>query len=205
MPMRLAVCMIAVVLALAGCQRTPPAVERNRELNRALRALDDGDTDKALEHIDAALAIDRDAAHLHQVKGSILFQAGRYGDAILAYDRALHLNDRSAEAELGAGLSLAMLGRDRDAEQRYKRAEAIYINRASNPPSAQDVSQERIDAAVIDARLHLALIAALRGQDAAAVGQVDRLEAAYPDWEEADRWRQVIEAGELAQLLTGNR
>jgi len=54
---------------------------------------------------------------------------------------------------------------------------------------------------VIDARLHLALIAALRGQSAAALGQIDRLKAAYPDWAQAERWRSVIRSGALDQLL----
>jgi len=198
--MRLWPLMLCLVLPLAACGQSP-AVKRNQALDRALKALQRGETEAAIEHIDAAIALDREAAHLHQVKGSILFHAKRFGEAVASYDRAYQLNDRSAEAALGAGLSLAMLDKPAEAELRYQKAEQLYSHRASNPPDPEQFSQDAIDAAVIDARLHLALIAALRGQSAAALGQIDRLKAAYPDWAQAERWRSVIRSGALEQLL----
>ena len=188
-------------MCLTACGGDSPEVRRNAALDRALKALRLGETDRALEHIDAAIAIDQHAAHLHQIKGSILFHAERYDEALASYDQAFALNDRSAEAMLGAGLTLAKLGRDGDAEARYVQAEALYGERVSNPPDAERLSQDAIDSAMIDARLHLALIAALRGQTTAALGQIDRLETNYPQWEEATRWRRVIESGALEALL----
>jgi tetratricopeptide (TPR) repeat protein len=189
------------VLLLAACGQETPAVKRNAALDRALKALQLGETDEALKHIDAAIALDAHAAHLHQVKGSILFHARRFGEAVASYDQAYQLNGRSAEAALGAGLSLAMQGKDDEAAIRYDKAEELYSYRASNPPDAEQFSQDAIDSAMIDARLHLALIAALRGQTAAALGQIDRLKAAYPEWEQAERWRGVVQSGALEQLL----
>ncbi len=199
--MRIWVLLLTVLLMLPACQRESPVIKRNEALNRAIKALSAGRSDEALRHIDAAIELDRGASHLHQIKGSILFHADRYEEALASYDQAFALNDRSAEAMLGAGLTLAKLGREGDAEARYVQAEALYGDRASNPPDAERLSQDAIDTAMIDARLHLALIAALRGQTTAALGQIDRLEKTYPQWEEASRWRRVIENGALEALL----
>jgi len=199
--MRRSVLLLITVLLLAACGQETPAVKRNAALDRALKALQLGDTEEALTHIDAAIALDAHAAHLHQVKGSILFHDRRFGEAVASYDEAYRLNERSAEAALGAGLALAMQDKDDEAAIRYDKAEELYSYRATHPPDAEQFSQDAIESAVIDARLHLALIAALRGQNAAALGQIDRLKAAYPQWERAERWRSVVRSGAFEQLL----
>ncbi len=194
--------LLLIALLLHACDK-PPAVQRDQALDAAVDALKQGDHEKALTFINEAIALDAQAAHLHQVKGSILFHVGDYSKAVASYDEAYRLNDRNAEACIGAGLALKMMHRNADANARFDRAQNLFIYRLDNPPDPERFSEDHLESAAIHAKLHLALIAALRGETAAALGQIERMETTHPEWEEADTWRAIIEAEAFDQLIIG--
>lgn len=202
--MRWSLSVLLVVCLLAGpggCGREPAHVQRDRAIRRAVASLKAQENDKALEQIDQAIAADPEAAHAHQVRGSVLFHMERYDDAVAAYQRAATLNPRSAEARLGAALALRRLDREASAAGHLTEAERLFADRLANPPDAARFSQDYIDTAMIHAKIHLALIAAIRGESEAALGQVDRIAAAHPDWEEADAWRGIIRSGAFERVV----
>lgn len=195
---------LLLALTLSGCGEAPPAVQRDNALDEAVRAMGDGEHAEALKQIDAAIELDPGGAHLHQVRGSVLFHLERYPDAVAAYDQALKLNPRNAEAALGAALALRMMDREGEALARLKVAEDLFAYRLANPPDPERFSEEYLENAAIHAKLHLAVIAGLRGEKAAALGQIDRIKATHPGWAEVDAWRLIIERDAFDGLVDGS-
>jgi len=194
---------LLLVSVLVACGEAPPAVQRDKALNNAVRAMGDGDYDRALRQIDAAIKLDPAGSHLHQVRGSVLFHLKRYPDAVASYDEAVRLNTRNAEAALGAALALRLMEREGEALDRLAVAEDLFAYRLANPPDPERFSEEYLESAAIHAKLHLAVIAGLRGEKAAALGQIDRIKAAHPDWEQADAWRLIVERDAFDLLVGG--
>ncbi len=200
--MRLSLVLI-LMCVLAGCGGKPPGVQRNEALRAAEQALLAGDIEQALVHIDAAIAIEPSGAHLHQMKGNILFHASRYSDAVESYNKASRLEPRNAEASIGAAFALKMMNRDDEAAGRLDLAEQLFTERLANPKDSERFSKEYLENAAIHAKLHLALIAAMRGERASAVSQVDRIAGSHPGWESAAYWQHAIRNDAIDQLITG--
>lgn len=77
---------------------------------------------EALRAIEEALHVEALAAPLHLVRGLLLKQAGRLGDAIDALRSALFLDRRTWLAPYQLGCCLELAGRLEDAVDAYRRA-----------------------------------------------------------------------------------
>jgi type IV pilus biogenesis/stability protein PilW len=65
---------------------------------------------------------DREGAEIHYQLGAEALRAGRRGDAIQEFDRAIQLDERHPTAHLGRGITLQLFGKLPEAEQEYRRA-----------------------------------------------------------------------------------
>src|SRR5262249_17653077 len=78
-------------------------------------ALQIGRTERAIELIGKAVALNASAPNVHNNLGNALKQAGRYDAALASYDRVIALAPDFAEAHNNRGLVLLDLGRPNDA------------------------------------------------------------------------------------------
>ena len=58
-------------------------------------------------------------------KGNKLYSLKRYEEAITAYDQAIHLDPNNTFAYNNKGLALQQLGKNKEAQQAYKRAKQL--------------------------------------------------------------------------------
>jgi predicted Zn-dependent protease len=78
------------------------------------KALEAGQTEKALQLAEQALAVEPREALFHALRGDVRFKQGRYQDAVVNYDRAVERNNAYFHYYLQRGLALQELGqRDR--------------------------------------------------------------------------------------------
>jgi len=100
---------------------------------RARRHADEGRLDAALLWCEAALAADRDNAHLHFLHATIHEERGRSDETRAALQRALSLDPAFALAHFTLGRLCERLGQRRDAQRHFVQALALLEH---EPPSA---------------------------------------------------------------------
>jgi len=249
----LAPLLLALLAALPlGCERQRPSASDDErradavdaELNDARDALNQGNTDAALEAVDRARAVDPESHRPLLVRGRILMLADRFAESRAAYQSAARLADQSAANAIARSASPPTADEDdndpdaafehrqhaiQDAADAHlaagnARLMAAFVHAEADgpaaplPPDALDDADDAFNQAVAtadmlhpdfagdrgqSARLHLALINALRGNKQAALTQIDMLEVGHRyDPDLADFWRQVINDGTLRARLT---
>lgn len=77
---------------------------------------------EALEYIDQAIALVPDEPRLHAMRGYILDDFERYGQALAAYERAIELDPADAHTHNNRGVLLEALGREEEAAEAFARA-----------------------------------------------------------------------------------
>ncbi|MEM1006057.1 MAG: tetratricopeptide repeat protein [Pseudomonadota bacterium] len=95
-------------------------------LERGRGALDDGDTQAALDHLTALTDHAPEFAEGWHLRASVFFGIERYGMAVADLEHALTLNPNHYEAIYGLGLIFEVLGQPDDAYEAYLRALAIH-------------------------------------------------------------------------------
>ena len=89
--------------------------------NNLARVLaDQGQTDKALEHLRKAVEIRPDYAHAHYNLGQVLMQQGELQEAEFHFRRAIEKEPRYAAAQTSLGNCLARQNREAEAEDHYQ-------------------------------------------------------------------------------------
>ena len=88
--------------------------------NLALVLADQGQTDKALEHLRKAVEIRPDYAHAHYNLGQVLMQQGELQEAEFHFRRAIEKEPRYAAAQTSLGNCLARQNREAEAEDHYQ-------------------------------------------------------------------------------------
>ncbi len=96
----------------------PSAGKVDEELAWAEQFLKSGNFEKALEHVNSALAIKSTDKGL-KIKAKILSQMGKYDEALLLLQRVLEENVRDDEAWFILATVLENMGRDDEAEEAY--------------------------------------------------------------------------------------
>ena len=76
---------------------------------------------EALAAYDRILALEPNAAEIHNNRGLVLERLGRHADALASYDRALSLNPAFANTYVNRGNALHHLSRHDDALAAYER------------------------------------------------------------------------------------
>ncbi|MBI1986289.1 MAG: tetratricopeptide repeat protein [Rhodospirillales bacterium] len=109
---------------LAAIQRRRPDLPDVLHL-LALIALQGGDADAAVGHLEKAVAIAPDSAELYNLLGGALRKAGRSADAIAAYRHAVALSPAMAEAHYNLANALKKEARAEEAIEHYRRAVAL--------------------------------------------------------------------------------
>jgi tetratricopeptide (TPR) repeat protein len=122
--------------------------------------LRDGESDRALEQIDAALRIEPRYALAHAYRGAILLRRGETDDAVASYEHSLELR-RSSRTLFQLGLAHEAAGDLNRAELRYR--EGLELD-----PDAVDVE------------LRLGWIRARRGDSVGALARFEEVLAAHP-------------------------
>ncbi|WP_424830862.1 tetratricopeptide repeat protein [Ruegeria sp.] len=95
-------------------------------LERGREALDDGDIEKAIEHLTALTDHAPDFAEGWHIRASAFFGMDRYGMAAADLEHALTLNPNHYEAIYGLGLIFEIIGQPEQAYKAYSRALAIH-------------------------------------------------------------------------------
>lgn len=95
-------------------------------LQRGREALNEGDTEVAIEHLTALVDHAPEFAEGWNVRATAYFQAGRYGPAMEDIARTLMLNPSHYAALTGLGLILEETGHDRQALEAFRAARAIH-------------------------------------------------------------------------------
>ena len=95
-------------------------------LERGREALDDGDIEKAIEHLTALTDHAPDFAEGWHIRASAFFGMDRYGMAAADLEHALTLNPNHYEAIYGLGLIFEIIGQPEQAYEAYSRALAIH-------------------------------------------------------------------------------
>ncbi len=95
-------------------QRATRTIRSDKEAyakaDQARQALQEGDTAEALELVEAALAMQSAEPTFHSLRGDIRYEQGRFGDAIINYNRAIERDDGFYGHYLGRGMSHAAQG-----------------------------------------------------------------------------------------------
>lgn len=190
---------------LWGCRPGPSADQRQEQLLReAGEALARGEFDVAIQRVDAVLASTAPTPRVYRVQGNIYWFARRYDAAAAAFERACMLDQASAypdpASRLGAGVALQREGQPTRADRFLQEADELYGRILVSPPGETELRRRR---QAREARLHRAVIAALRGHRASAISQIERLRELEPDWDGAAYWIDLIEGEALADALLG--
>jgi len=100
---------LAAVLAglLGGSLWASPAEDA---LRRGQQAIDKGDLDQALPHLDRAIRLDPKCAEAYQARGWVLAQKFELDRAVADYSEAMRLDDQSAETYCNRGDAYGKLG-----------------------------------------------------------------------------------------------
>lgn len=120
----IAVATLACTLVMGGCVDKP--TEHRVRANAYLRA---GETDKALEEIEAGLKADADDAALLIMKGKALFELKRYDEAKLAYDEAIGSGvEEGSLGEAHLGLAMIAMRQEKFDEARTQFQKLVALN-----------------------------------------------------------------------------
>ncbi|HEC17359.1 MAG TPA: tetratricopeptide repeat protein [Sedimenticola sp.] len=103
----------------AALRRTRPAYEA---LAEGLKALKEGDEQRALDLADKAIRIEPKEALFYSLRGDVYFKQKRYRDALEEYARALKHNGDYFRFYLERGLTLEKLGRRKGARRDLKKS-----------------------------------------------------------------------------------
>lgn len=114
---------------MASKDRTP-ALDAASLRREAYRYFNRGDYEKALEHIDEAIAIRPDEADLHDLKGLILYNSDRFEDALKEKDEAVRLIPDNAKYHNSRGVTLVRLSRFKEALKEVDEAVRIAPDNA---------------------------------------------------------------------------
>ncbi|CAB3772442.1 tetratricopeptide repeat protein [Paraburkholderia humisilvae] len=106
--------------ALRRAVTVAPSADAMSDLGAVLAA--NGDADRAMEHLDAALQLDRNHVSTLIRRANILVGMRRFEDALADYDRALVVSPLALDALCNRGSALRALGRHQDAVDTYQRA-----------------------------------------------------------------------------------
>jgi tetratricopeptide (TPR) repeat protein len=130
----------------------------------------------AIEHYQAALAINPDEAQVHSNLGTIWMEMGRYDDALKEHQTAVRLAPGYSEAYLNMGVDLQHLGRYPDAEAALRNALAIKPGLAA-------------------AHYDLGVVLTYTGRREEALSQVNEALAIQSDYPDASRLKQDLVNG----------
>ena len=180
----------AGVGGMGGCKHQDPERTYRQLLSDARHRMDAGDFDAALDTVEQAIDLRPSDLTGHLARGNVLFYAGRYADAVAAYERATDLDPRSAEAEFGAGLAFDRLDRSDEASTRLQRAFELYGERINAAGAGEDIDEDDL----ISAKLHRSVILSLRGHRELAVAGIEILAAEHPDWRGEGFWMGLVKA-----------
>jgi predicted Zn-dependent protease len=84
--------------------------EAYAKADQARQAFREGDSEEALELVEAALAMQNAEPTFHALRGDIRYEQGRFGDAIINYNRAIERDDGFYGHYLGRGMSYVEQG-----------------------------------------------------------------------------------------------
>ena len=124
--------------------RTGRTPEANKELCRGTKALNNRDFQKAVEHIDRALAEDPAFAEAYNQRAIVLYLQERYEESVEDCRRAVEHMPLHFGAWAGLGHCHAHLGRLREAVDSYRRALSINPHLDGIPQSIHEL-KKRID------------------------------------------------------------
>lgn len=100
-------------------------------LERGRKALEDGETDKAIEHLTALVDHAPDFAEGWNTRATAYYRAGLFGPALDDIRRTLALNPRHFGALSGLGLILEEMGLPDDALFAYREAQKLNPHQTS--------------------------------------------------------------------------
>jgi len=171
----------------------------------------------ALESYRRAEALDASNAMTHEVIGTILVRAARFGEAVTALSRSLALGNESPDTYLQRALAFSSLGERDLAIADFARAHAlaptsrrvlIYyaecLHRAGRVGEAEAVLRAARDHDPVGTRVLLGNIASDRRRDAEAVAAYDEAEALGTD-EFVIPWTRTLHNLRLGNLGDGFR
>jgi len=95
-------------MALAGCAGTAPAGEVS--FAKAQTALEDGKTDRAVTHAEAAVLAEPRNAGYRAMLGAAYLESGRFASASTAFGEAIELGDTDARTALSYALTKVAMG-----------------------------------------------------------------------------------------------
>ena len=176
--------------------------------NKALESVKDGNRDKAIEQLKAALAIHPTFTAALNGLGVQYLKLGKYEAASEAFTRALKLAPDNFNLHLNNGISLFSLNRHAEAETQF--AAALAKNEASGAAHLYRaralIALNRLDDAAIDlkraieiggddvklAHRYLAGIYVEKGENVEAVKQLELYLQVSPDSKERDQIKNLI-------------
>jgi tetratricopeptide (TPR) repeat protein len=176
--------------------------------NKALESVKDGNRDKAIEQLKAALAIHPTFTAALNGLGVQYLKLGKYEAASEAFSKGLKLTPESFILHLNSGISLFSLNRHAEAETQF--AAALTKNEASGTAHLYRaralIALNRLDDAAIDlkraieiggddvklAHRYLAGIYVEKGENAEAVKQLELYLQVAPYSKETDQIKNLI-------------
>jgi len=176
--------------------------------NKALESVKDGNRDKAIEQLKAALAIHPTFTAALNGLGVQYLKLGKYEAASEAFAKALKLAPDSFNLHLNSGISLFSLNKHAEAETQF--AAALAKNEASGTAHLYRaralIALNRLDDAAIDlkraieiggddvklAHRYLAGIYVEKGENVEAVKQLELYLQVSPDSKERDQIKNLI-------------
>ncbi len=111
-------------------------------LFRATRAMDEGDHDTALIHLNDLVRLAPDFAEGWNKRATLHFMVENYGDSISDIARTLALEPRHFGALSGLGIILDRLGDKEGALEAYRRASAIHPHLPGASEGIKKLSKE---------------------------------------------------------------
>ncbi len=176
--------------------------------NKALQSVKDGNRDKAIEQLKAALAIHPTFTAALNGLGVQYLKLGKYEAASEAFAKALKLAPDNFNLHLNSGISLFSLNKHAEAETQF--AAALAKNEASGTAHLYRaralIALNRLDDAAIDlkraieiggdevklAHRYLAGIYVEKGENVEAVKQLELYLQVSPDSKETDQIKNLI-------------
>lgn len=111
-------------------------------LDRGRTAMEQGDWDRAIEHLTALTDHAPDFAEGWNARATAYYHSGRYGPAVADIQRTLALDPRHFGAISGLALILEELGYTRDALKAYREVQAIHPHRPNLEETIERLEKE---------------------------------------------------------------
>lgn len=188
---------VLILLCVAGCfqsggshEPSPQAVELN---NQAVRALRQGDLDRALLLVNDAISQDPRFYGAYSNKAAILEKQGKLAEAADVLAALIKIRPDHAEASVARGVLLEKTGKKDDAQAQYAEALKLYTDRAQRADPAEKPGFE----------VGKAVTQYLLNDRAAALATLEAVLEANPDLETARVYKQRIESGRRDVFLNG--